>query len=292
MAFSASTLSRAAFGLAFLFAVVFSSVNAEASKDIKKEYLAHNIIKLAKGQQVLLVVKSIPALYVIGDELGTHDAYYVISGKAKGDKQRRGDLKTPEGTYFFVETIDGKELPGRYGILAVVMDYPNPIDKLLKKTGSGIWLHGTDDPPRLKRPRESKGCVVGLDDDILRIINYIEIGRTPIIVVEELTRGAFKEAGPEAGVEAKVEAGRTGKEITEFLIKKDFLKSIEKNNLSIFRHGIGFVATVARGRSTDRYYLKKEKAGWSFLGKKTRIIDGQHQRLLDQKEKPRYKNRK
>ncbi len=263
----------AALGGVLLFALVFSSVNAEATKDIKKEYLAHNIIKLAKGQQALLVIKSDTVLYVIGDQLETRDAYHVISGKAKGDKQRRGDLKTPEGTYFFVESIDGKELPGRYGVLAVVMDYPNPIDKKVKKTGSGIWLHGTDDPPRLKRPRESKGCVVGLDDDVLRIINYIEIGRTPIIVVEELARGSLEEAR------------RTEKEVLEFLIKKDFLKSKEEDSLSIFRHGTGFVATVMRGEKTTRFYLDKNKAGWALIGKKTQGIGGKSQSLLDAKEK-------
>lgn len=267
------TLGRVAFGLVVLFAVVFLPVNGEATKNISKEYLAHNIIKLAKGQQVLLVVKSRPVLYVINDRLGMQDVYHVISGKAKGDKERRGDLKTPEGTYFFVESIDGKELPGRYGVLAVVMDYPNPIDKQAKKTGSGIWLHGTDDPPRLKRPRESKGCVVGLDDDILRIINYIEIGRTPIIVVENLRRGSQEEAA------------KTAKDILKFLIEKKLLKTKEENNLSIFRHGTGFVATVMRGERTVRFYLDKNKVGWALMGKKTQSIEGKFQSLLDAKEK-------
>ncbi len=259
--------------LVFLVVLILSFVKVDASNVIEKGYLASNIIKLGEGAEVLFVVKSKPGLYVIGEGLETIGFFHVISGKAKGDKLRRGDLKTPEGTYFFVESIDGKELPGRYGVLAVVMDYPNPIDKLAKKTGSGIWLHGTDDPPRLKRPRESKGCVVGLDDDVLRIINYIEIGRTPIIVVEDLTRGSLEEAK------------RIEKEVLEFLIKKDFLKIREKDSLSIFRHGTGFVATVMRGERTTRFYLDKNKAGWSLIGKKTQGIKGRSQSLLDAKKK-------
>ncbi|VAV84775.1 hypothetical protein MNBD_DELTA01-1866 [hydrothermal vent metagenome] len=275
-----SVLGRTALALAVLMGLFFLSVEAQASPEIKKEYLAYNIIKLAKGQKALLVVKSRPVLHVIGDKLGTLDAYHVISGKARGDKQRRGDLKTPEGTYFFVESIDGKKLPGRYGVLAVVTDYPNPIDRQAKKTGSGIWLHGTDDPPRLKRPRDSKGCVVALNDDVLRIINYIEIGRTPVIVVEALVRGSLEEAA------------ETGKEISKFLIVKGLLKAKEKNNLSIFRHSNGFVATVARGTKTDRYYIKKDKAGWSLIGKESQVVGGKSQSLLDVQGKPRDLNKK
>lgn len=272
-------LRTAALGVLVFIVLVFFSVDAYASKAIKKEVLAYNIIKLAKGTKALLVIKSSPALYVIDDELGTWDVYHVISGKAKGDKQRRGDLKTPEGTYFFVESIDGKKLPARYGVLAVVTDYPNPIDRLVEKTGSGIWLHGTDDPPRLKRPRDSKGCVVALDDDVLRIINYIEIGRTPIIIIEDLRQGSFEEA-------SLIEKG-----ILKFLIKKNHLKAGEEEKVSILRHSDGFVATVARGKKTTRLYLKRNIAQWALIGKKSNT-GGEFQSLLDAVKKPRYQNRR
>ncbi len=259
--------------LVVFFAVVFFFAEARAGKDIKKEYLAYNIIKLAKGQKALLVVKSTPALYVINDRLGTQEAYRAISGKAKGDKQRRGDLKTPEGTYFFVESIDGKKLPSRYGVLAVVTDYPNPIDRQAKKTGSGIWLHGTDDPPRLERPRDSKGCVVALDSDVLKIARFIEIGRTPVIVVENLKKGSLENTS------------RIEKDILGYMLAKGFLKAEEENDLSIFRHKGGFVATVARDTKTARYYIKKNKAGWGLVGRKTQETGSGLQRILDSKEK-------
>jgi len=262
----------AAFVLAVFFTVVFLSIDARAGEKIKKEALAYNIIKLAKGQQALLVVKSSSALYVIGERLGTQGVYHVISGKAIGDKQRRGDLKTPEGTYFFVESIDGKKLPARYGVLAVVMDYPNPIDKSTKKTGSGIWLHGTDDPPRLARPRESKGCVVGLDSDVLKIARLIKMGRTPVIIVEELTRGSVEKAS------------RTRKDILGYLLVKGYYRDGREEDVGIFRHKDGFVATVSTGKKTDRYYLKKNKAGWSLAGRKTQETGSGLQRLLDSKK--------
>jgi lipoprotein-anchoring transpeptidase ErfK/SrfK len=275
-----TALRRVGFGAVVFFTFIFLSANVYASKNISKEYLAYNIIKLAKGTKVLLVVKSSSALYIINDGLGTQAVFHAISGKAKGDKQKRGDLKTPEGTYFFVEAIDGEKLPGRYGVLAVVMDYPNPIDKLVKKTGSGIWLHGTDDPPRLKRPRDSKGCVVAHNGDVLRIVNYIEIGRTPVIVVEDLTRGSF------------AETFLIKKSILKFLLEKEFIKAKEESKVSIFRHSGGFVATVAKGKTTTRYYIKKDSVGWSLIGKKTQIGGGEFQGLLDAVKKPRYLNRR
>lgn len=256
---------------AALVALLGFSINAEAGRNIRQDSLAGSIIKLAKGTEALLVVKSRPALYVINDKLKTIEVFHVITGKARGDKQKRGDLKTPEGTYFFVEPLDGKKLPARYGVLAVVTDYPNPIDLSAKKTGSGIWLHGTDDPPRLERPRDSKGCVVALNADVLKIASRIEIGRTPIVVVEELKTGSLKKA-------ARIE-----KEILKYLVAKEFLKTGDESKVSIFSHSDGYVATIVRGKKTERFYIKENKSGWSLVGRKSLEAGSELQSLVETK---------
>ncbi len=111
----------------------------------------------------------------------------LIVGKL-GDKQKEGDLKTPIGNY----TLINKIIPSNtfYGPLAFVTSYPNLFDKLHKKNGYGIWIHGK--PLDGERGDLSKGCIVLENSDILylnKIINYkntiLEITQTPLYAKKE-----------------------------------------------------------------------------------------------------------
>lgn len=108
--------------------------------------------------------------------------YVCTTGQKHGDKQVRGDLKTPEGVYFVV----GKRTAGLdfqdYGGVAYILDYPNPEDRRRGKTGSGIWLHSRGRPVT---PRESRGCVVVNLDDMARIGPKLRPG-TPVVIAESL----------------------------------------------------------------------------------------------------------
>ena len=106
-------------------------------------------------QAVVAVDKSRQRFFLM--EKGKSRDYLCTTGQAQGDKQVRGDLKTPEGVYFVVrkrtEQLDFEE----YGGEAYILDYPNPVDRLRGKTGSGIWVHSRG---RAITPFESRGCVV------------------------------------------------------------------------------------------------------------------------------------
>ncbi len=121
----------------------------------------------------------------------------VTTGKKRGDKLVEDDLKTPEGVYFLTEFLEDEELPAKYGARAIVLDYPNPVDKFQGKTGYGIWVHGTDDPPRLERPYDSRGCVVMLNSDVLDLSDMITLNSTPVVIVEKLEFAPREEAGRE-----------------------------------------------------------------------------------------------
>ena len=77
-----------------------------------------------------------------------------IHGRVEGDKQKQGDLKTPEGVYFLTKVITQKLDFMEYGPHAVALNYPNPADRLRKKTGSGILQ-----PSALLRLHGEKGMV-------------------------------------------------------------------------------------------------------------------------------------
>lgn len=110
--------------------------------------------------------------------------FYVSTGKLMGNKSLRGDLKTPEGVYYVTRYIDDKQLPDKYGIGAFPVNYPNELDRRLGKTGDGIWLHGTSSKDYSRPPQDSEGCVVLANLDLNLAGDFIEPGRTPVVITD------------------------------------------------------------------------------------------------------------
>ncbi len=89
--------------------------------------------------------------------------FVCTTGQMPGDKQVEGDLKTPEGVYFVERRLNSGLDFGMYGKEAYTLNYPNPVDKLRRKTGHGIWIHGRG---QAVVPMETQGCVAMNNDDI------------------------------------------------------------------------------------------------------------------------------
>ena len=112
------------------------------------------------------------------------ESFRCSTGENGGDKWVRGDMRTPEGVYFFCSVIDGRTLPSKYGLWAFTTDYPNFVDRRRGKNGDGIWLHGRDKP--LGAKPDSNGCIALENQDLLRVSRYIRLQSTPLIVVDEV----------------------------------------------------------------------------------------------------------
>jgi len=112
------------------------------------------------------------------------ESFRCSTGENGGDKWVRGDMRTPEGVYFFCSVIDGRTLPSKYGLWAFTTDYPNFVDRRRGKNGDGIWLHGRDKP--LGDRPDSNGCIALENQDLLRVSRYIRLQSTPLIVVDEV----------------------------------------------------------------------------------------------------------
>jgi len=112
------------------------------------------------------------------------ESYKCSTGENDGDKWVRGDMKTPEGVYFFCSVIDGRSLPAKYGLWAFTTDYPNFVDRRHGKSGDGIWLHGRDKP--LNGKPDSNGCVALENQDLIRVSRFIRLQSTPLIVVDKV----------------------------------------------------------------------------------------------------------
>lgn len=154
--------------------------------------LPANLIQMSKQQRHAVIVdlkKSRLYLYENKGEMPPKliADYYVSMGKNGPIKVKEGDKRTPIGVYFITEFLPPSKLPDFYGAGAFPIDYPNHWDRRQKKTGYGIWLHGTPLDTYSRPPRASDGCVTLSNPDLERIKPLLDIGDTPVIISNDLT---------------------------------------------------------------------------------------------------------
>lgn len=151
---------------------------------------AAGVVVVDKRRQLVL-------RYIFDMEWREKNRWPCSTGKAVGPKQNEGDQKTPEGLYFITRQVMHRYLSDTYGSRALVLDFPNRIDSRLGRTGSNIWLHGTNKP---LRRRDSNGCVVMRNADIDELAGLIQLQRTPVIIVRQLEWWPQTEAAEFAAV--------------------------------------------------------------------------------------------
>lgn len=105
-----------------------------------------------------------------------------VTGQRSGDKKSRGDMRTPEGVYFIERRLTQGLNFDMYGDQAFTLNFPNPVDKLRQKTGSGIWIHGRGNEIK---PSETRGCVVLKTADLRRIQSELSPG-TPVAIADSV----------------------------------------------------------------------------------------------------------
>ena len=111
-----------------------------------------------------------------------------IHGRREGDKQKEGDLRTPEGVYFITHKIERKLDFMEYGPHAFNLNYPNPADRLRGKTGGGIWLHSKGQPIE---GLTTRGCMA-IDMYEIEDLVPLLIPGTPVLVAEHLGGAPFE----------------------------------------------------------------------------------------------------
>ena len=142
------------------------------------------LLQLAPTQaHALLVDTSRSRLFVYKNDNGRPryvTDFYISLGKNGVEKTREGDQKTPIGVY----TIIGlkERLPDFYGPGAYPISYPNDWDKLHKRNGHGIWLHGTPSETYSRAPFATDGCVVLTNEDLRALSRYVDVSRTPVVI--------------------------------------------------------------------------------------------------------------
>ncbi len=135
-------------------------------------------------------------LYRVYDVQGKRSvikSFPTIHGSVEGDKQVQGDHKTPEGIYFITKKIRQKLDFMDYGPHAFALNYPNPADRIMEKTGGGIWLHSKGRPIKEVKTR---GCVAIEQADIEELVPVLKPG-TPVLIAQRMEDKLFEEKNPE-----------------------------------------------------------------------------------------------
>ena len=146
------------------------------NKDVKFGYYSSKttIITVSKKQKQMISYS-----YADG-VLSKNFSHDVITGK-DGDKKVEGDLKTPVGVYDIVKRFTPPS--NYYGPVAFELSYPNLLDKLSKKSGSGIWIHGLPMTGKRTNDYNTRGCVAFENDSLLEFAKII--GKSGVVMIAE-----------------------------------------------------------------------------------------------------------
>jgi len=157
---------------------------------IDENKLPSSLITLANTQRhVIIVDASESRLFLFENENGSpriKSDFYVTIGKNGTEKYTEGDQKTPIGVYFVTGFIPSEDLPDLYGDGAYPIDYPNAWDQRHGRTGYGIWLHGTPSNTYSRAPKDSNGCVIVSNTDLNTLSEFIDEGKTPVIITNSI----------------------------------------------------------------------------------------------------------
>jgi len=180
---SSISVRQLVFIFAFLFSFFVIAENNHAQDVIPGNFYSKNnssfyALGVDKKSRLLYLLK-------VEDDIPKIEKTFndILVGEANGDKEIEGDKKTPEGIYYITSFIPGEKLPEVYGLGAFPLNYPNFYDKLLGKTGYGIWIHGKNQ----KDPGDNttEGCVA-IENSGIKQLTSLNMINTPVVISKKL----------------------------------------------------------------------------------------------------------
>jgi murein L,D-transpeptidase YafK len=172
----------------------------------------HFIWQMDAQQKYALVVDTSRSTLFVYENVDGEPRYitdfYVTIGKLGTEKFSSGDQRTPIGVYFVKAKLPKEHLADIYGIGAYPLSYPSEWDRMNKREGSGIWLHGTPSGTYSRPPRASNGCVVLANDDLEKLAPYMQVGVTPVIIANQMDWSSELDQSDRAALQQEIEQWR------------------------------------------------------------------------------------
>jgi murein L,D-transpeptidase YafK len=185
-------------------------------------------------------------------------SFYVTQGSKGAGKEKEGDKRTPIGIYRIAQVIPSQKLSGFYGSGAFPLDYPNSWDIRNKRTGHGIWLHGTPFEQYSRPPLASDGCVVFSNDDMGYLLKQLDWQATRVVSDQNLKWKSGESDTTTSQLQKRIEAWRD---------------SWEKQQLNSY---ISFYAADFNGQKGEN------KAQWSTRKQQLFALNQTHQIQIEQ----------
>lgn len=143
----------------------------------------NNKLEGIANARFVIVDKEQMKLFVIDYNGNMIRNYGIACGKNYGDKNERGDMKTPEGIFCISDIEDastwghdfkdGKgKIAGAYGPWFIRLATPGH---------KGIGIHGTHDPNSIGT-RATEGCIRLKNEDVDNLKQLVNVGMTVIIL--------------------------------------------------------------------------------------------------------------
>ena len=117
--------------------------------------------------------------------------YPVCVGLKKGQKQKKGDMKTPECTFenpfSITEIVDASKWTHDFGDgRGSILSYGHWFMRLKTPGFSGIGIHGSTNNESSVPGRGSEGCIRLRDDDLIQLKEkYAFVGMRVVILADE-----------------------------------------------------------------------------------------------------------
>ena len=130
---------------------------------------------------------------VMGADTLKRAHFPVCVGKAKGQKQKKGDMKTPECTaetpFTITEIVDASNWHHDFGDgRGSILSYGHWFMRLKTPGHSGIGIHGSTNNESSVPGRGSEGCIRLRDDDLIQLKEkYAFVGMRVVILPDILT---------------------------------------------------------------------------------------------------------
>lgn len=149
-----------------------------------------------KGNTFIVISKLEYRLYVcetVGDDTLCRAYYPVCVGLAKGQKQKKGDMRTPESgfekPFSITQITDASKWTHDFGDgRGEILSYGNWFMRLATPGFSGIGIHGSTNNENSVPGRGSEGCIRLRNDDLDRLKEkYAFVGMKVVILPDEMT---------------------------------------------------------------------------------------------------------
>lgn len=141
----------------------------------------------AIAENHIFVEKNNLRLSVVSEKGDTLASFPVSVGTNSGNKQRRGDLRTPEGNFTVRRIENSSGWDARYVAgQGRVSPYGPVFIRLWTAPWSGIGIHGTSQPSTIGT-RESEGCIRMLNEDVLTLSKMVTPGMSVIVTADTLS---------------------------------------------------------------------------------------------------------